>query len=227
VLTEAHPHLSLAQPAAGLHDTAVSAERLRIARELHDVVGHGLATISLQAGVATHVAGERPEAALEALESIRSTSRFVLDEVRAILGQLRSDETVDAPARGIGGLSALVAATTNAGTRTALETLGRPRPVSVAVDQAVYRIVQESLANVLRHAYGAAARVSVAYERRRLVVTVRNDGAGRPSELAERSTGYGIRGMHERVVELGGELQANDRPDGGFEVRASLPFAHR
>jgi signal transduction histidine kinase len=227
VLTEARPHLSLVQPAPHSHDSAVSAERLRIARELHDVVGHGLATISLQAGVATHVAEQRPQAALEALESIRSTSRFVLDEVRAILGQLRGDDGLDAPARGIGALSALVDATTNAETATSLQIVGRPRPLPLATDQAVYRITQEALANVLRHAHGSAARVCLTYERHRLVVTISNGEGGRPSEHAENSTGYGIRGMHERVRELGGELQASARPDGGFEVRASLPFVHR
>ena len=225
MLNEARPQLSLVHPAP--RESAAGAERLRIARELHDVVGHGLATISLQAGVATHVAAEKPEAALEALESIRGTSRLVLDELRAILGQLRDDDAVAEPARGIGALPALVAATRQAGTHTSLEIEGRPRPLPLAVDLAVYRIVQEALANVLRHAYGAKAFVSVAYEERRLVVTVRNDGAGRASELAERSTGYGIRGMHERVAELGGDLETNIAVGGGFEVRAALPFARR
>jgi signal transduction histidine kinase len=225
VLQEARPHPSAAQTAP-FDDSGIYAERLRIARELHDVVGHGLATISLQAGVATRVGEERPEVVLDALRTIRETSRFVLDEVRGILCQLR-DDAIAEPARGIGALRRLVDATTNAGTRASLHVNGRSRPLPLAVDQTAYRIVQEALANVLRHAHGAATDISIEYEARRLVVTVENDGAGRPSELAEGSTGYGLRGMGERVSELGGELETGPSPDGGFRVRASLPFVRR
>jgi signal transduction histidine kinase len=206
---------------------AVHTERVRIARDLHDAVGHSLATISLQAGVAAHIAEQRPEAALAALESIRTTSRDVLDEIRAILGQLREDDAVAEPARGIGTIDALVEATRNAGVRLTSTIVGRSRPLLLIVDQTAYRIVQESLTNILRHAYGATAYVAVAYEQDRLVVTVENDGTGRPSGLASNSTGYGIRGMRERARQLGGDLEATAHTDGSFRVQALLPFRPR
>jgi signal transduction histidine kinase len=205
----------------------VDAERLRIARELHDVVAYGFATISLQAGVAAHVGKERPEQALVALEAIRIASRDVLGELRAILGQLRQDDAAPEPARGIGTLAALADTTTNAGVPTSVHVSGRPRPVPLAVDQAVYRIVQEALTNVLRHARGATASVSVVYEQSRLVISVRDNGAGEANELVGHGSGYGIVGMRERAVALGGALTAGPRPQGGFRVDASLPFLAR
>jgi signal transduction histidine kinase len=229
-MSSALNHPNVPRPPIGLataDDAAVYTERVRIARELHDAVGHSLATISLQAGVAAHVAEQHPEAALAALESIRATSREVLDEIRAILGQLREDDAVAEPARGIGTIDALVEATRNAGVRLMFEIVGRSRPLPLIVDQAAYRIVQESLANILRHAYGAAAYVAVAYEQDRLVVTVENDGAGRPSGLAANSTGYGLRGMRERACQLGGDFEATANTDGSFLVRALLPFTPR
>jgi signal transduction histidine kinase len=202
----------------------VQAERLRIARELHDVVAHGLATISLQAGVAAHVGKDCPEQALVALHAIRAASRDVLDEMRAILGQLRQDDDAPEPARGIGTLGALARVTSGAGVPTSLHLSGRPRPVPVPVDQAVYRIVQEALANVLRHSHGSAASVSVVYEPSRLLVTIEDDGTGRAGALADHGSGYGIVGMRERALALGGALRAGPRTGGGFRVRASLPF---
>jgi signal transduction histidine kinase len=206
----------------------VRAERLRIARELHDVVAYGFATISLQAGVAAHVADERPEQARAALEAIRTASSDVLREMRAILGQLRQDENAPEPARGIGTLAALAETTTRAGVPTSLAVSGRPCPVPVAVDQAVYRIVQEALANVLRHARGAAASVSVVYRTRSLAVTIENDGTGQPAEFAGQGSGYGLVGMRERALALGGGLTAALRPEGGYSVHASFPIkGHR
>jgi signal transduction histidine kinase len=204
----------------------VAAERLRIARELHDVVSYGFATISLQAGIAAHIAETQPEQAVEALQVIRDASRDVLGELRAILGQLRADDGSAEPARGIGRLSALVEQTTRAGMEVSVRVVGRPRPVPVELDIAVYRIVQEALTNVLRHAPGAAARVLVTYEPRGVRVTIENDGSiGRagPSE----GSGYGIVGMRERATALGGELDASSLPDGGFCVHAHLPIGRR
>jgi signal transduction histidine kinase len=186
-------------------------------------VGHGLAAISLHAGAAARTAGAHPDAALAALESIRATSRSVLDELRAILGQLREAHESGAPARGIGTLGALVAATSDAGVSTALQIVGPTRPVALALDQAAYRIVQEALANALRHACGSKADVFVEYYRSRLVVTVENGPGGQPSELPP-STGYGLCGMRERVAELGGTLETAPTNRGGFRVSASLPF---
>jgi signal transduction histidine kinase len=205
----------------------VKAERLRLARELHDVVSFGFATIALQAGVATHHGAERPEQALEALHAIRVASRDVLDEVRAILGQLREDDETSEPARGIGRLESLAASTSSAGVLTTVQVSGRPRPLPVAVDLAVYRIVQEALANVLRHSPAATARVSVVYARDHLRITIEDDGVGRRTDLATEGSGYGIIGMRERALALGGALDAGPRPDGGFCVQASIPFLGR
>jgi signal transduction histidine kinase len=211
------------EPVAASIETVARAERLHIARELHDVVGHGLAAISLHAGAAARTADAHPEAALAALESIRATSRSVLDELRTILGQLREAHEGGEPARGIGTLDALVAATSDAGVSTVLHIVGPTRPLALALDQAAYRIVQEALANALRHAYGSRADVFVEYLRSRLVLTIENGPGGQASELPP-STGYGLRGMRERVAELGGALKVAPTETGGFRVRASLPF---
>jgi signal transduction histidine kinase len=208
------------------HDL-VEAERLRIARELHDVVAHGLATISLQAGVAAHLADAHPEQAVLALAAIRAASRDVLGELRGILGQLRDDDRASQPARGVGRIDVLVESTSGAGVQTSVQVAGRPRPVPVEVDLAAYRIAQEALANVLRHAPGATASVSISYERHHLLVTIEDDGRGFGGELASEGCGYGIVGMRERVLALDGELEAGPRPGGGFRVRALLPYLRR
>jgi len=206
---------------------SVEAERLRIARELHDVVSYGFATISLQAGVAAHMADSRPEQAVEALHAIRSASREVLDEMRAILGQLRADDDSAEPARGIGRLSVLTERTSSAGVQTSVHVSGRPRPISIEHDLAVYRIVQEALANVLRHSPSAMAWVSVEYTQRSLLITIEDNGMGSCDDAATQGSGYGIMGMRERAGALGGTLEAGPRPGGGFRVRASLPFLRR
>ena len=201
-------------------------ERLRIARELHDVVSHGFATISLQAGIAAHIAETQPEKAVEALHVIRDASREVLHELRSILGQLREDGQTAEPARGIGRLDVLVEQTRSAGLQVSVRVAGRPRPVPVALDVAVYRIVQEALTNALRHAPHATVRVMVAYEPRGVAVTVEDDGNG-TSDAPSEGCGYGILGMRERAASLGGELDAGSLPDGGFCVHAFLPFRRR
>ena len=205
----------------------VNAERLRLARELHDVVAFGFATIALQAGVASHLAEARPEQAVEALRAIRTASRDCLDEIRAMLGQLRDDDNAAEPARGIGGLGALAEMTSSAGVPTSVQTSGRPRPLPLAVDLAVYRIVQEALANALRHSPGAAASVSIVYERHGLCITIEDDGHGQAGEFATQGSGYGIVGMHERAHALGGKVEAGPRRDRGFRVHAWLPFLGR
>jgi signal transduction histidine kinase len=212
----------------GGSDSLVHAERLRIARELHDVVAHSFAAIALHAGVAEHVQEDRPDQVAEALRAIKAVSSEASRELRAILGVLRrADEGQSTAAtRGVGGLDALAATASSAGIPTRVEISGRPRPLLAAVDQAAYRIVQESLTNVLRHAGPASASVRVAYERGRLVVEVVDDGhePGAGNGGGSPGTGHGIDGMRERALALGGELEAGRRSGGGFRVRAWLPF---
>lgn len=205
----------------------VEAERLRIARELHDVVAYSFATINLQAGVAVHVAEERPEQVVEALHAIKEASGEAMRELRAILGMLRhaGDDEREGAAPGLGGLDALASTTTKAGVLTRVAVRGRPRPLSASVDQAAYRIVQEALANVLRHAGRASAAVTVGYEKQRLIVEIEDDGRGHAGGGPSDGSGHGIVGMRERALALGGALQAGAGPEGGFRVRASLPFS--
>ena len=215
--------------AAGGADSLLHAERLRIARELHDVVAHSFAAIALHAGVAEHVKDDRPDQVGEALRAIKAVSGEAARELRAILGVLRHVDDGDLPAtsRGVGGLDALAATASSAGVPTRVTISGRPRPLLAAVDQAAYRIVQESLTNVLRHAGPARASVRVAYERDRLVVEVVDDGHPRGAGDAGGSpgTGHGIDGMRECAAALGGELEAGRGGAArGFRVRASLPF---
>jgi signal transduction histidine kinase len=202
----------------------VDAERLRIARDLHDVLAHGIATINIQAGIAAHVLHDRPQHAEQALRTIKRTSGEALRELRGVLGVLRqADESQPrAPAPGLGQLDALLASTTHAGLPTRVSVCGRRRPLPVTVDLAVYRIVQEGLTNVLRHAgENASAVVEIAYADELVTVTVDDDGNGRAREVP----GHGITGMSERANALGGDLQAGPRADGGFRVRARLPIA--
>jgi signal transduction histidine kinase len=204
----------------------LDAERLRIARELHDVVAFSFATISVQAGVAVHVADERPDMAAEALRAIKAISGDASRELRAILGVLRRTAgAVDAPSHGVAGLDALAATTTGAGLPTRVVVSGRPRSLPPAVDRAAYRIAQEALTNTLRHAGPASAVVTVRYEPDRLLIEVLDDGRGaeRGHAAPAPGGGHGINGMRERALALGGELDAGSHPDGGFRVCASLP----
>jgi YD repeat-containing protein len=212
---------------APVHDDAEQAvldERLRIARELHDVIGYGLSTIGLQAGVAARAVDD-PMQVAGALDAIRAVSREALDDVRAILGVLRHDDvrpTGTAP--GLVRLDALAAATTAAGVETTVRVFGRRRPVDASVDVAAYRIVQESLTNVLRHANATSVTVTVVYDAQHLVVEVEDDGSGARSS---DGSGSGIVGMRERALSVGGELEAGSSPGGGFLVRARLSISGR
>jgi signal transduction histidine kinase len=224
-------------------------ERLRIAREVHDVVGHGLAVINMQAGVALHVVDRRPEQARVALDAIKRASKDALDELRATLAVFRSpdgaggavgsgrpdldggDAAARRPAPGLRDVDAVVAATTGSGLPVELVVTGRPVPLPAAVDLAAYRIVQESLTNVVRHAGAGTARVRLGYRDGELTIEVDDDGraegaGGRPAARIQDgpSGGNGIPGMRERAVALGGELQAGPGPAGGFRVRARLPL---
>jgi signal transduction histidine kinase len=216
--------LGAVRPKADEADRLVRDERLRLARELHDIVSFGFATIALHAGIAAHLGEAKPDQAVEALKAIRTASRDVLDDVRGVLGQLRDDDDAFEPARGIGTLERLAQTTSSAGVRTSLKVVGQARPLPVVVDQTVYRIVQEALANVLRHSPGASAIVTVVYEQRGLVVTVDDDGAATAPHLTVQGCGYGLLGMRERALALGGDLDAAPRSGGGFRVLATLPF---
>jgi len=209
-------------------------ERLRIARELHDTVAHSMATITVQAGSALHVLSPAHDGAVrEALVSIRETSKTALGEMRAVLGQLREGAGAAGPTApavppalapeglGLARLPELRAAVTAAGSPVRVSVEGEPGPLPPAVDHAAYRILQESLTNVLRHAVsGTEAEVSLRYAPDSVTITVANDGCvpGGPP-----GTGNGLRGMRERATAAGGELEAGPRPEGGFLVTAKLP----
>lgn len=210
----------------------VAEERLRIARELHDTVAHSMATITVQAGSALHMLSPvQDSAAREALVNIRKTSKSALGEMRAVLGHLREGSgaaalaapEAPAPPEGLGldRLPELRAAVTAAGSPVRLSVEGDPGPLPPSVDHAAYRILQESLTNVLRHAEsGTEAGVLLRYAPDSITITVANDGCvpgGSPG------TGNGLRGMRERAAAAGGELEAGPRPGGGFLVTAKLP----
>jgi signal transduction histidine kinase len=205
-----------------------SDERLRIARELHDVLAHNISVINVQAGVALHLMDERPEQARTALSAIKDASKEALTEVRSVLGVLRQvDERAPrTPTAGLARLDDLIARTRVAGITVLLRTKGEPRSLPAGVDLAAFRIIQESLTNVTRHAGpGVTADVVLEYATGHLLVEVRDDGRGAPGDLP--NGGNGIPGMRERVAALGGEITAGPRTDAdGFQVRARLPVGH-
>ena len=205
---------------------AATEERLRIARELHDVVAHSLSLIAVQAGVGNYVAGARPAEAARALASIEATSRGALREMRRLLGVLR-DESADtdlAPAPGLADVGQLITGTADAGVRVQLEIRGTQRPVPPAVDLAAYRIVQEALTNVVKHARTTESRVAVTYADDAIRLEITDDGHGGPADSVAVSAGHGIAGMAERVSLFGGEFHAGPRPGRGFRVAARLPL---
>jgi len=215
----------------------VAEERLRIARDLHDTVAHSMATITVQAGSALHLLDGGDTSLRRALTAIRATSKEALAEMRATLGQLRTAASSDPPtlAGGLDRLPALCDAVTAAGAPVTVEVEGEQRPLPPAVDQAAYRILQESLTNVLRHAGQAAgATVSLCYEPAALAIRVTDDGGGgagggqagpaRPAgDGPPPGGGHGLTGMSERAAAVGGKMTAGPRPEGGFEVVAWLP----
>jgi signal transduction histidine kinase len=201
-------------------------ERLRIAREVHDVVGHSLAVINLRAGVALHVVGRRPEQAEVALAAIKRSSKDALEELRGTLAVFRQPDNGGGPWRpapGLDRLEALAAAMTEGGLPVEVAVTGQPASLPAAVDLAAYRIVQESLTNVVRHAGPATATVRVSYQPDALVLEIADTGRDRTAGAA-RPAGHGIAGMRERAAAVGGTLQAGPSADGGFRVRARLPM---
>jgi signal transduction histidine kinase len=207
----------------------VHEERMRIARELHDVVSHTIGVISVQAGVAAHLLRRKPDKAAESLEAIRQASDEALGELHAMLGVLRDDgdgRPPLAPAPGLAELDTLVAQAGKAGVEVRVTVEGEPRRLPSAVDLAAYRVVQESLTNVVRHARASRAEVTVTHGERCVEVEVVDDGRGPPPGHGSSNgagSGQGILGMRERARAIGGTLEAGPRPGGGFRVRASLP----
>lgn len=266
--------VTLQQQAAS---SAVAEERLRIARELHDVVAHSMSVIAVQAGYGQYVIDVSPGSAREALGAIQATSRDALEEMRRMLGVLRQQDGAEgkaggpaglapafgrpaaggapepggvpapddvpgpgpgtaatgqaplAPAPGLASVDRLAERTRGAGLRVTLEVIGTPRPAPASVDLSGYRIIQEALTNVVRHAgAGASCRVSVSYTDADLVIRVTDDG-GLPVAYPQASVacpggGHGIIGMRERVHLCGGSFSAGPLPDGGFQVTATLPL---
>jgi signal transduction histidine kinase len=204
---------------------AVDTERLRIARELHDVVAHTMATINVQAGVAAHVIDQQPDKAAEALEAIKQASKEGLRELRGILNVLRqADELGErSPAPRLAQLDVLVENASHAGLPTSVTVHGQARSLTAAVDLTAYRIVQESLTNALRHAGPTTAHVTLSYTDDELQVEVLDGGRG-PADRKAQSAGHGVAGMRERAEAVGGTLIAGAGPAGGFRVQARLPL---
>ncbi|CAL9542494.1 hypothetical protein SUDANB21_04277 [Streptomyces sp. enrichment culture] len=210
----------------------VAEERVRIARELHDLVAHQITLANAQATVAAHFFDSRPEQTRVSLRELVATTGHALDELRATVGLLR--QTGDAgdamasegPTPGLARLADLLESFRRAGLEVAVREEGRARALPPGVDLTAYRIVQEALTNVTKHAAGRGVRVGLDWGGGRLTVTVSDDGgapAGPPA-LSDRPPGYGLIGMRERAAAVGGELTAGPRPEGGFLVTARLPL---
>ena len=203
-------------------------ERLRIARDLHDVVSHSIAMINVQASAAVHVMEERPEEARAALVAIKAASRDALRDLRGILGLLRQIDAGESrsPAVGLDQVASLAEGVRRAGVPVALDVDAGGAPLPASVDMTAYRVVQEALTNVVRHAPGAAASVTVTRRPDALVVAVEDDGraVGAAGRDGRQGAGHGLAGMRERVRAAGGKLETGPLPTGGFAVRATLPL---
>ena len=205
---------------------AVTEERLRIARELHDVVAHSMSVIAVQSAVGNHVMDSQPEEARHALAAIEATSRSALTEMRRLLGVLRQDgEPAGSlvPAQGLADLGPLVAQVRDAGLSVWVHVEGERAPVPPGEDLSAYRIIQEALTNVIKHAACSTATVTIRYSPGSLTLEIADDGPCAPP-ASTFSTGHGIIGMRERVAVFGGEFAAGPRADGGFRVFARLPI---
>ena len=205
----------------------VDEERLRIAREVHDTVAHAIAIINVQSGVTAHLLDKRPEGTREALEAIEQTSSRALSEMRSILGVLRDDHDGRAPSPGLAQVDELIAQARGAGLDIVLESAPHAAALPSAVDSAAYRILQESITNVIRHVGPTRVRVGLEYGIDSLDVSVTNEGgrSTRDDAVSATSRGRGIVGMRERCQLLGGDLDARPVDGGGFAVTARLPFS--
>jgi signal transduction histidine kinase len=218
----------------------IDEERLRIARELHDVVAHTMATITVQAAAATQLLTDRPDDAAKSLQAIRTAGKDGLRELRAILNVLRNADEPDdptAPTPGLNRLDALAAGVRSAGLPVTVTVTGQPRDLPAVIDLAAYRIVQEALTNIIRHAGPAAAWVTVGYAADELCVEITDSGQGPTSAVADAtfaafiaerlegsSGGHGLRGMRERAVAAGGTIVIGRAPEGGFRVAVRFPL---
>jgi signal transduction histidine kinase len=210
----------------------VIAERLRIARDLHDVLAHHLAVVNAQAGVAEYLMRTDPQTASTALHDIALNTRKALDELRATVGLLRQDDEPAPPGDddprhplpGLDRLEELLAGFRSAGATVALTVTGSPRALAPGGDLAAYRIVQEALTNATKHAPGAPVDVTLHWLRRRLDLRIANGpGPGLPHDHRGPGTGHGLIGMRERALTCGGTLTAEPSPAGGFAVNATIP----
>lgn len=222
-LARAHDEIRAQQ--AQLAEQAVTLERMRIARELHDVVAHHVSAMGVQAGAARRVLDRDPAAARDALQHVERSAREAIGELRSLVLTLRSDDDGTGAAPDLSGIDALVEAARDAGQRVGLARIGERPALSPAVELTAYRVVQEALTNARKHA-GAAATIDVRlrFAPDALEVEVGDDGHGSPH--AARSglgSGMGLIGMRERVTAIGGALEAGPKSRGGFLVRASLP----
>lgn len=213
---------------------AISEQRLEIARELHDVVAHTMSLIAVQAGVAHYVINDNPGEAARALSSIEQTSRGALHEMRALLGILRTDSTATEPAGhdsdlvpepGLADLDGLIERTAHAGLRVDLDFRGQRSPLSAGLDLAVYRVIQEAITNVIKHAATDRCRVTIAYQQDALMLEVTDSGSGH-NDNGRQTAGHGIVGMRERVGMYGGQFHAAPLAGHGFQVTARFPLTH-
>jgi signal transduction histidine kinase len=201
----------------------VDGERMRIARELHDVLAHSISVINVQAGVALALLDERPEQARTALTTIKAASKEALGEVRQVLGTLRAPgEAPRSPAPGLDRLPELLEQARAAGLTADLDVEGQRVPLPPGVDLAAFRIVQEALTNIVRHSGARSARIRLVYRPGLLDLSVDDDGPAVAG--GETGGGNGLVGMRERAAALGGSVRAGPRPDGGFRVHAGLPL---
>ncbi len=214
-------------------ERALLEERQRIARELHDVVAHHMSVIAIQAEAAPYKVADPPKELVESFTEIRASALTGLNELRRVLGVLRSDGPDTAPQPGLDDLAGLLESARNGGVTVTSSVSGTPRPIPQGVDLSAYRIVQEALSNAMRHAPGAAVQVHLYYGEAALVIEVRNDASLSGSDAAWEQPdaagrgdggGQGITGMRERAAMLGGHLEARPTANGEFLVTAALPL---
>jgi signal transduction histidine kinase len=229
-IRQAHIHAETLHTQASAQ--AVTAERLRLARDLHDQVAHAIGIIAIQAGAGARVIDTQPGQARTALAAIETTSRQTLAGLRQTVKALRQDQpgspggtAPSGPQPGLAGLAQLAATTRHAGVRVDVHRHGEQRSLPADVDTCAFRIIQEAVTNVVRHAGTDHCRVTIGYEDQALGIEITDDGLG--SAAASAGTGYGIAGMRERAALLHGELTAGPRPEIGFRVAARLPLPAR
>ena len=204
---------------------AVVAERERIARELHDVIAHDVSLMVIQAGAAQRVMDDQPAQASEALSLIQDSGRRAVDELYLLLGMLRDDGQGLAPQRGLAAIEDLVNEVRRSGVPVELQITGERRDLGNALEVSAYRLVQEALTNVMKHASGSNTVVGLNYDPAQLTVRVADDGNGPGASPATGSGGHGLLGMRERVRMFGGSFNAGHSPDGGWLITAVLPVA--